>query len=227
MGVSERRVADDVVLVNNGRQAARLVRESDPDGLTALHAQVIDSYEHEKLFWSGRISGVLREAGDQYRRLFERAGAGPRYGSTLTASAGGGRRDAFGEADAADKLRRVMAHLGDGGGSDVAWHVIGCGDSIHDYATRRAWKGRHMLVTEARNILIAVLGRLALYFGLTTPANIAADAARQAHTEAVGHAVTVLEALAANARAAGQRAAAKALREAIEAVKASAQPGGR
>lgn len=219
MSGSERRVADDVVQVYNGRRAARLVRESDPDGLTTFHAQVIDGYEHERLFWSGKISAPLREAGDQFRVLFDRAGSGPRYGSTLTASGGGGRRDMFGETEAADKLRRVMAHLGDGGGSDVAWHVVGCGDSLDDYAARRSWRGRRMGVAEAKNILIAVLGRLALYFGLTTPASIASDAARRAHTDAMDKAVTILETLAADARARGQRTAAKALRDAAHAVK--------
>ena len=70
-----------------------------------------------------------------------------------------------------DAKRRVMAALEALGGPDsaagsCAWHVLGCGASIREWAARRGWNGRPVGHAQAQGILVAALGVLARHYGL-------------------------------------------------------------
>ena len=65
--------------------------------------------------------------------------------------------------------RRVIAALEALGGADsaagsCAWHVLGCGASIREWAARRGWNGRPVGHAQAQGILVAALGVLAAHF---------------------------------------------------------------
>ena len=52
----------------------------------------------------------------------------------------------------------------DKGGSAV-WHVAGLGQSIKEWSVQEGWNGRPLSQPEARGILVAALGMLAMHYG--------------------------------------------------------------
>jgi hypothetical protein len=79
--------------------------------------------------------------------------------------AGGGRAPDLTE-DQLDARRRVHEALDALGGlngpaGSAAWHILGCGCSVREWALRRGWSGQPLRQEQAQGILIAALGVLA------------------------------------------------------------------
>ena len=47
-----------------------------------------------------------------------------------------------------------------------AWHVLGCGRSVREWALRQGWGGRPVRQEQAQGMLVAALGLLAAHYGL-------------------------------------------------------------
>jgi hypothetical protein len=118
---------------------------------------------------AGTISPVMRQAGDDFHRLFRLAALDPlRPAPLLRMPKGTG--DTMTERVEAARRRVAAAMAALGGQNSPAgsciWHVIGCETSIREWATRYTWNGRRMGHSQAQGVLVSALGVLAAHYGL-------------------------------------------------------------
>lgn len=75
MSHSKKKTAEHLgtIRINNGQNAAELVRERDPGGATVVHAVKRSAYVHERLRAAGKLASELFDAGEKFRADFERA----------------------------------------------------------------------------------------------------------------------------------------------------------
>jgi hypothetical protein len=71
----------------------------------------------------------------------------------------------------------VISSAGYGANSPAgscAWHVLGCGRSVREWALRQGWGGRPVRQEQAQGMLVAALGLLAVHYGLVgrTPGSV-------------------------------------------------------
>jgi hypothetical protein len=144
------------------------VRELDPEGRIVVHHRVVDTLA--RMHKSGSITEPMLEAGRQFQRQFIIAQLDPLRAPDIARIPGNGR-----EPDADDMTlgarRRVHGALRALGGHDgplgsLAWHVLGCGCSMREWALRQGWGGRHVRQEQAQGMLIAALDLLAGHYGL-------------------------------------------------------------
>ena len=144
------------------------VRETDPEGRIVVHHRVVDTLG--RMLKAGTITHVMVDAGRTFERQFILAQLDPLRAPDIRRVPGNGR-----EPDPDDMTlgarRRVNGALQALGGHDgplgsVAWHVLGCGCSVRDWALRQGWGARRVRQEQAQGMLIAALDLLAGHYGL-------------------------------------------------------------
>ena len=143
------------------------VREKDPDGRIVVHHRVVDTLD--RMHKAGTITEPMLDAGRAFQRHFILAQLDPLRAPDIGRIPGNGR-----EPDPSDTTlgarRRVHGALAALGGHDgplgsVAWHMVGCGASIREWALRQGWGGRPVRREQAEGMLIAALDLLARHYG--------------------------------------------------------------
>lgn len=148
------------------------VRELDPEGQVVVHHRVVDTLG--RMLKAGTITAPMVDAGRRFQRQFILAHLDPLRAPDIRRVPGNGR-----EPDPDDRTlgarRQVHGALRSLGGHDgplgsVAWHVLGCGASIREWALRQGWGGRLVRQEQAQGMLIAALDLLAGHYGMKTRA---------------------------------------------------------
>jgi hypothetical protein len=65
------------------------------------------------------------------------------------------------------RLARLALGGHDSPAGSCAWHVLGYGRSVREWALRQGWGGRPVRQEQAHGMLVAALGLLAAHYGLT------------------------------------------------------------
>jgi hypothetical protein len=119
----------------------------------------------------GTITAAMRQAGEDFHRMFVRAALDPLRAADLTRVRGRSARE-LSETDAIIEARKrvwralvAVGGLGSPAGSCV-WHVLGCEWTVKDWALREGWGGRLISQEQASGILVAALGVLQGFYGL-------------------------------------------------------------
>lgn len=117
---------------------------------------------------SGRITPEMRQAGDEFHRLFRLACLDPLQAADMSRAGGCGARDmhrgsVYAGGQVYDALRALGGFSSPLGSS--AWFVIGCEFSLRQWAERGLWSGRPVDQKVAAGILIGALGGLQTHFG--------------------------------------------------------------
>lgn len=144
------------------------VRELDPEGQIVVHHRVVDTLG--RMQKAGTITAAMVDAGRQFQRLFILAQLDPLRAPDICRIPGNGR-----EPDPDDRTlgarRQVHGAIQALGGHDgplgsVAWHMLGRGCSVREWAQRQGWGGRQVRREQAEGMLIAALDLLAKHYGL-------------------------------------------------------------
>ncbi|HEX6010358.1 MAG TPA: DUF6456 domain-containing protein [Geminicoccaceae bacterium] len=145
-------------------------RENDPGGRLVVRHRVVDTLG--RMLKAGTIDGAMHDAGREFQRSFALAQLHPLRAADLLRAPGGGRgREAeTGSVPLAarDRVHRALLALGghDSPAGSCAWHVLGCGRSVREWALRQGWGGRPVRQEQAQGMLVAALGLLAAHYGL-------------------------------------------------------------
>lgn len=117
----------------------------------------------------GTITAAMRQAGEDFQALFQRASLDPLRVPDLARMRQGWRDASLGESQAAARERVLRALEAVGGIASPAgsciWHVLGCEWTVKDWALRAGWGGRPLSQEQAAGVLVAALGVLAALFG--------------------------------------------------------------
>jgi hypothetical protein len=144
------------------------VRETDPDGRIVLHHRVVDTLG--RMLKAGTITEPMAEAGRKFGRQFILAQLDPLRAPDLARIPGNGREADPGDISLAarEQVHRALRALGghDTALGSVAWHVLGCGCSLREWALRQSWNGRQLRPEQATGVLIAALDLLSLHYGM-------------------------------------------------------------
>ena len=144
------------------------VREKDPEGRIVVHHRLVDTLE--RMHKAGTISEPMLDAGRAFQRQFIMAQLDPLRAPDIARIPGNGREPDPGDTTLGAR-RRVNGALTALGGHDgplgsVAWHVLGCGCSVREWALRQGWGGRQVRQEQAQGMLIAALDLLAGHYGM-------------------------------------------------------------
>ena len=145
-----------------GRELEEM-READPNDRIVLRHRTVDSLG--KLLRSGAVTEAMHDAGRAFQRDFQFAGLDPLRARPMDVPPGGGRASDLTDRqlDARGRVQEALDALGglNGPAGSAAWHILGCGCSVREWALRRRWAGRPIRQEQAQGILIAALGVLA------------------------------------------------------------------
>ena len=148
------------------------VRETDPDGRILVYKRLVDTLA--RMHKSGSISEPMLDAGRKFQRQFIIAQFDPLRAADIDRIPGNGREPDPGDTTlgARRQVHGALRALGgqDGPMGSVAWHVLGCGRSVRDWALRQGWCGRQVRREQAEGILISALDLLAGHYGTKTRA---------------------------------------------------------
>jgi len=121
----------------------------------------------------GSITAGMRQAGEDFRDCFAIAHLDPLSAFDISrprTGSRGGSRPVEEPGSRIENARKVVWHatlavggLGSAGGSCI-WHVVGCQQSLKEWALEQGWNGRRMSQEAASGILIASLGTLEAHF---------------------------------------------------------------
>jgi hypothetical protein len=144
------------------------VREKDPEGRIVVHQRVVDTLD--RMLKAGTITHTMVDAGRIFERQFILAQLDPLRAPDIGRIPGNGRAPDPSDT-ALGARRRVHSALTTLGGHDgplgsVAWHVLGRGMSVREWALRQGWGGRQIRQEQAMGMLIAALDLLAGYYGM-------------------------------------------------------------
>jgi len=117
----------------------------------------------------GAITHEMHDAGQEFHRVFVIAQMSPSGAPPLDRVRGSGAQPSLPERSVW-ACQRVDAALGAVGGLNspggcALWHVAGLGRSVKEWARVEGWNGRSLNAYEAKGILVAALGTLAVYYG--------------------------------------------------------------
>lgn len=156
----------DVTPLAGGRQA-EWVREESGEHQGNVHFRTIDTLG--TMMKNGTITLAMHDAGQDFATTFDLAQlSGPSVPS-FDRIPGGQWRDSMTERVAFARKRigdamDAVGGIGSPGGSAV-WHVAGLGMTLKEWAAIQGWNGRCLSQHEARGILLAALGMLAMHYG--------------------------------------------------------------
>ena len=148
------------------------VRELDPEGRDVVRNRLVDTLA--RMHKSGCISEAMLEAGRHFQRQFIIAQLDPLRAADIARIPGNGREPDPGDTTLGAR-RQVHGALRTLGGQygplgSMAWHVLGCGSSVRDWALKQGWDGRLVRREQASGMLIAALDFLAKHYGTKTRA---------------------------------------------------------
>ena len=118
----------------------------------------------------GDIRPAEREAGEHFHRLFQRAALDPLRAADMGRTGGGSASlQNHGSEHARQKIADAMQVLGGHASpqGSCAWVVLGCDQSLAQWAARMNWRGQAMNDQMAKGMLVVTLDTLARYWGLT------------------------------------------------------------
>jgi hypothetical protein len=147
------------------------VRGADPEtGLPVAHRRAVDTLG--AMLANGTITPAMHDAGAIFRGRFRTAALDTLRAMPMVRvpSGNGGpitERQVGARREVAAALEALGGHNSAAG--SCAWHVLGCGCSIREWASRRGWSGRPVGHAQAQGILVAALGVLAAHFRLRAP----------------------------------------------------------
>jgi len=130
-------------------------------------------YRHVDLLGSlarkGKISAEMRQAGEDFHALFQRASLDPLRAPDLARTPRGSPRAERSDSQEAarEKLWRALTAVGGlaSPAGSCLWYVVGCEHSIKDWALRQGWNGRAIGQEQASGVLVAALGTLQAWWG--------------------------------------------------------------
>jgi hypothetical protein len=141
------------------------------DDIVLSPEQIADAYGCIGLPWraetmltrlqrNGDISASERLAGEEFQRLFRRAGLDPLRAANM-AETSRGPRDSHASERPKQEIYVALNALGGQAspGGSCAWFVLGCEMSVNQWATRRSIRRE-----VAKGVLVAALGVLAKHF---------------------------------------------------------------
>ena len=144
------------------------VRETDPDGRIVMHHRVVDTLG--RMLKAGTITEPMAEAGRKFERQFIMAQLDPLRAPDIARIPGNGREADPGDVSLAarEQVHRALRALGghDTALGSVAWHILGCGCSLREWALRRAWGGKPLRQEQATGVLFSALDLLAGHYGV-------------------------------------------------------------
>jgi hypothetical protein len=144
--------------------------DTDPDtGAVVTHHRAFDTLG--MMLANGTITQEMFDAGSLFRMLFRSTSLGTMGTSALLRLPGKTTR---GMSDhhihagikVADAINVLGGH--DSAAGSCAWHVLGCENSVREWAMRQGWGGRLVPPTQAQGMLVATLCVLAAHFGLVS-----------------------------------------------------------
>ncbi|QKS28230.1 MAG: hypothetical protein HT579_04345 [Candidatus Accumulibacter similis] len=150
-----------------GGRTVEWVREESGEHAGNAHFRTVDSLG--LLLRNGTITPPMHDAGQQFAATFVWAQLhGPRA-LALDRVRGGQWSDGISERAAYARKRvgqalDAVGGIGSPGGTAV-WHVAGLGQSVKEWSAQQGWNGRALSQPEARGILVAALGMLAMHYG--------------------------------------------------------------
>lgn len=147
------------------------VRELDPEGRIVVHNRLVDTLA--RMYKSGSISEPMLDAGRWFQRQFIIAQLDPLRAADIARIPGNGREPPDPGDTTLGARRQVNGALRALGGRDgptgsVAWHVLGCGRSVREWALSQGWAGRQVRREQAEGMLISALDLLAGHYGTKT-----------------------------------------------------------
>jgi hypothetical protein len=117
----------------------------------------------------GTISAEMRQAGEDFHALFQHAALDPLRAPDLARMPHGRHLVERSEAQEAarQKLSRALTAVGGlaSPAGSCLWYVVGCENSIKDWALRQGWNGRPIGQEQASGVLVAALGTLQAWWG--------------------------------------------------------------
>lgn len=135
----------------NRRPSARLeaVGEKNPKGRIVVRHRVVDSLA--RMRQAGTIDAPMLDAGREFQRSSILAQFDPLQLAVR------------------NRVHRALLALGghDSPAGSCAWHILGCGQSVREWALRQGWAGRPMRQEHTQGMLVAALGLLAAHYGFS------------------------------------------------------------
>ena len=156
----------DIVPIAGGRQA-EWVREDSGEHVGNVHFRTVDSLT--LMLKNGTITPQMHDAGQDFSATFLLAQLNGPSVPALDRIPGGQWRDSMTERVAYARKRVGEALDAVGGiaspGGSAIWYIAGLGHSVKEWAALQGWNGRSLSQPEARGILVAALGMLAMHYG--------------------------------------------------------------
>jgi hypothetical protein len=153
------------------------VRGADPEtGGPVARRRAVDTLG--AMLANGTITPAMHDAGAIFRGHFRSAALDTLRAMPLIRVPGGnGGPQTERQVGARQKIAAALDALGghNSAAGSCAWHVLGCGASIREWALRQGWGGRPVGHPQAQGILVAALGVLAAHFRLRAPSGAARD----------------------------------------------------
>lgn len=188
----ERRYAPEkiaVIPLYNGKATADIVRELAPTGEIVAHAIKHGTHVHERMHAKGTLSDDGFRAAEEFRNDFARAHMAGKYATIDLFRVRGlptpNSSDAVATARDNVKLAlRAFSSVKHGKpglsvNQSAVWFLIGCGDSLEDYAWRMRSNGISMTPDRASGMVTTLCDTLALHYGIIRVSDIKENAARQ------------------------------------------------
>ena len=149
-----------------GRQV-EWIREDTGEHVGNEHFRTVDSLG--LMVKNGTITQPMHDAGQEFATVFALAHLNGPSVPAFNRIRGGQWQDNMTERVAFARKRigqalDAVGGLGSPGGSAV-WHVAGLGQSVKEWSVQEGWNGRPLSQPEARGILVAALGMLAMHYG--------------------------------------------------------------
>ena len=142
--------------------------DADPEtGAVVVHRRAVDTLG--MMLANGTITQEMHDAGVLFGVLFRKA-AIEHVATSAFLRSPGRTADHLSETSvhARIKIADAMDVLGghDTAAGSCAWHVLGTGASVREWAIRRGWGGKPVAPPQAQGMLVATLCVLTAHFGL-------------------------------------------------------------
>lgn len=173
------RVLAEAVAIYGGRHRADLISDSDPGGRPVQHLRMRDQWPLDRMRANRTIDDGAYAAGTRFRDAFDRAslhGVAAMDPGKPVVDGGGALWEGMADntVGAREQVRRAMRACGPLGG-DIAWHVLGMGETVADWVMRQRGAGSLMDKDRAIGVLLAALSSLVEHYGIDRPARARAS----------------------------------------------------
>ncbi|MCX7180277.1 MAG: hypothetical protein NTX56_16440 [Proteobacteria bacterium] len=150
-----------------GGREAEWVREDTGEHQGNQHFRTIDTLR--LMLRNGTITTHMYDAGQDFFTAFAIAHLDGPSALDLNRVRGGQWQDSMTERVAFARKRVGQALDAVGGlcspGGAAIWHIAGLQQTIKEWTAQEIWNGRSLSQPEARGILVAALGMLAMHYG--------------------------------------------------------------